>query len=681
MLDKKQWARRHNIVLRHADLRAPLSLGNGSFAFSADITGFQTLKNDYAAPLCTMSERGYHTYPEAASYALNDIEHTEYELYGRKTSYPQRIFPQSEKIYNFLRKNPHKFNLARVFLCAKDGREIKLADITQIHQTLDLYTGKLKSAFNIFGCAAQTFVCCAKSADALCFGIKARGVKIEDILCVKIAFAYPSHKISGADYEKEALHSSILQKTGQNRFCVKRIADCGEPLYYTVINGAGALSAGAPHVFLIKPAGEFFTVAFYFEEPNVFYEPDFIIADSEKHWRRFWLSGGAADFSNAEFQGAFELERRTALSRYLTAAHCAGNLPPAETGHFCNSWYGKFHLEMHLLHAAHFPLWSNADYLERSFEYYFNILDAARQSAASNGFSGARWPKMTDKTGLNAPSTIAPLLIWQQPHIIYMLEITRRTKPAASRRAFMEKYWPLVRETAEFMVSFVLRDGLTGKFFLPPPIIPVQETHAAENVKNPFFELSYWRCALGAAVKWAKRLNAPYANLQNVRDNLSDLPVINGLYPAHENCSDTFCAHNRDHPSMLFSYGLIKDARVNKSIMAKTVRKVLSVWNYSSLWGWDFAMCAMTLARLGQSQAAVETLLMDSPKNAFLANGNNFQIGRDDLPAYYPGNGALLLAVGAIFAGFKRAGGAADIEKQAARGVQTADIYPLPLIN
>ena len=32
-------------------------------------------------------------------------------------------------------------------------------------------------------------------------------------------------------------------------------------------------------------------------------------------------------------------------------------MPPQETGLTCNSWYGKFHLEMHYWHAAHFASW------------------------------------------------------------------------------------------------------------------------------------------------------------------------------------------------------------------------------------------------------------------------------------------------------------------------------------
>ena len=50
---------------------------------------------------------------------------------------------------------------------------------------------------------------------------------------------------------------------------------------------------------------------------------------------------------------------------YLMAIQCAGSLPPQETGLTFNSWYGKFHLEMHWWHGVHFPLWGRAELFEK----------------------------------------------------------------------------------------------------------------------------------------------------------------------------------------------------------------------------------------------------------------------------------------------------------------------------
>ncbi len=40
-IDREALVRRHNVVVRKVDFVAPLTVGNGGFAFTADITGLQ----------------------------------------------------------------------------------------------------------------------------------------------------------------------------------------------------------------------------------------------------------------------------------------------------------------------------------------------------------------------------------------------------------------------------------------------------------------------------------------------------------------------------------------------------------------------------------------------------------------------------------------------------------------
>ena len=60
-------------------------------------------------------------------------------------------------------------------------------------------------------------------------------------------------------------------------------------------------------------------------------------------------------------------------------------------------------------------------------------------------------------------------------------------------------------------------------------------------------------------------------------------------------------------------------------------------------------MVAMTAARLGEPELAIDALFIESPKNTWLRNGHNQQ--RSGLPLYLPGNGALLLAIATMAAG------------------------------
>jgi hypothetical protein len=80
-------------------------------------------------------------------------------------------------------------------------------------------------------------------------------------------------------------------------------------------------------------------------------------------------------------------------------------------------------------------------------------------------------------------------------------------------------------------------------------------------------------------------------------------------------------------------------------------------WQWPDTWGWDFPMTAMTAAKLGEPDLAVDALFMNSPKNEWLPNGHNYQ--RPNLPLYLPGNGGLLAAVAMMAAawnGFPKLG-------------------------
>jgi hypothetical protein len=357
--------------------------------------------------------------------------------------------------------------------------------------------------------------------------------------------------------------------------------------------------------------------------------PEGAFSASADHWAKFWNSGAAIDLSASP-----ELERRVVLSQYLTAIQCAGSLPPQETGLTCNSWFGKFHLEMHFWHAAHFAHWKRPELLARSLDYYVNILPSAGEKARSQGYKGARWPKMTDPSGNDSPSPIGPLLIWQQPHPIILCELAGRS----------EKYREVVFESAEFMADFAHYDAKTDRYILGPPVIPAQENHPPRETWNPTFELEYWDYALEIAQQWRLRAGmSRNPKWDEVRSKLSKPPVKDGVYLAHENCPQTFTERNRDHPSMLYALGVLPGRKVDRETMRRTLKKVFAEWKWEDTWGWDFPGVAMTAASLNEPQLAIEALLMKTPKNEYLPNGHNYQ--RANLPCYLPGNGGLLLAI------------------------------------
>ena len=106
---------RHNPRLTKIDPLSPLSVGNGEFAFTADVTGLQTFPRLYAdaMPLCTMSQWGWHTRPLPSSLQSQTLRPKLYETYGRKVGYHTSSEGQTE-LFNWLRENPHRLHLAQV---------------------------------------------------------------------------------------------------------------------------------------------------------------------------------------------------------------------------------------------------------------------------------------------------------------------------------------------------------------------------------------------------------------------------------------------------------------------------------------------------------------------------------------------------------------------------------------
>src|SRR5215831_6813201 len=151
LIDRKALVTRHNPVLRKFDSLSPLSIGNGEFAFTADITGLQTFPNEYekSMPLCTMSQWGWHTTPLPKRLDPKALRLTQYDTHGRMVGYHSSSEGQTE-LFNWLRENPHRLHLGQIGLVLTKGEgPVSAADISDIEQELDLWTGTLTSRFTL----------------------------------------------------------------------------------------------------------------------------------------------------------------------------------------------------------------------------------------------------------------------------------------------------------------------------------------------------------------------------------------------------------------------------------------------------------------------------------------------------------------------------------------------------
>lgn len=679
-IDRHKLISRHSPVLNKVDVRLPFSLGNGEFTFTADITGLQTFLESYMyTPLCSMTQWGWHSYPVNLDESLLRLK--EFDTYGRSVGYATDAVGQQD-LFDNLRQNPHRLNLGNISLFLnKNDKPLELSDISKPHQVLNMFEGLLASEFTLSGKEVQTQTCVDPVHAAVASKIKSHLLSTGEASVI-FSFPYGSHEKSASDWKNENKHHTIIHSISAKRAVIRRILDGDE--YYTDITFEQnvCFELTGKHRISIIPAENSEQLSFvccFSKTITSGYTFDFEQTKrrAADHWGKFWLKGGVLQLANSDDRRAFELERRIVLSQYLTAIQCSGSVPPAETGLTCNSWYGKFHLEMHYWHAAHFPLWGRPELLEKSLEWYLKILPVAKEIAAKQGYTGARWPKMCDESGRNSPSWIAVLLIWQQPHPIMLAELCYRAHPTKEK---LVKYREMIIETAEFMTSYAHEESISGRYVLGPPLIPVQETHSPHVSKNPAFELEYFRWGLETAVRWLQRLGEPVpAKYSYMAGKLSALPVNYGVYTAHENCPQTFFSKEftGDHPSMLGALGVLPGKGVNHDIMKATLENVIECWDFESMWGWDFPMMAMSCARLGQPSLAIEMLLMDSPKNKYALNGHNPQAEREDLPIYLPGNGALLIATGMMASGWDYDNGmpAPGFPKDSGWLVEAEDIF------
>ncbi len=673
-IDRFALVTRHNVTLTKPDPLTPLSVGNGEFAFTADITGLQTFPayHEKGMPLGTLSQWGWHSLPNPQGYRMADVLE-EYEVAGRKVPYVSGRARSGgySPAADWLRANPHRLDLGRIGLrlTKSDGSAAALEDLANTSQTLDLWTGLLSSRFELEGQSARVSTVCHPTRDLLAIRIESP-LLAQKRLVVSLAFPYGSADWRvAADWKQPDRHTtqmifverapSLATDVARGRTTYEereadftRVLDADRYHVRVAWSQRGRLRVKSQHQYEISSERSQPLEIVSAFTPHEVGGPlpgfDAVRTVAAEHWKRFWMNGGAMDFSACTDPRAAELERRVVLSQYLTAIQCAGSCPPQETGLVHNSWYGKFHLEMHWWHAVHFALWERLPLLERSLIWYRSILTEAEATAKAQGYRGVRWPKMTSRDGRESPSEVGVFLIWQQPHPIYYAELCYR---AHANRQTLEQYRQIVFETADFMASYPVWDEAGERYVLGPALIPAQESYGSTRARNlnPTFELAYWRWALDIAQQWRLRLGLEREPAwDRVIQKLSRPTIRDGVYTGIETPPYTI---TRDHPSMLAAYGFVPATPlIDPNAMKRTLDWVLKTWDWPSTWGWDYPMLAMTAARVGEPEKAVDALFLDSLKNRYLANGHNYQSAR--LPLYLPGNGGLLAAVAMMAAGW-----------------------------
>jgi hypothetical protein len=656
-IDRRALVERHDPHLTAIDPMAPLSVGNGRFAFTADVTGLQSLPDlyhDKGTPTETQARWSWHEDPNPHGYKLADANR-DYTAWGRTVGYPTNTKTAAGQ---WLRENPHLQPLPQIgFVLAGAGaRKLTAADVTGVDQRLDMWRGRLDSRVRLLGQPVSVSSAVDPDSDTLALRIRSP-LLASGRIAVRIDLPYgytmADHHNPPLDWSHPDGHRTTVLAQTDHTLVLEHVRDAAR--YALTLASGTPLTIAHPgaHVFEIAPrSGDTLelTISFAREGRPPAHEAAAVVQASGAYWERFWRSGAAVDFSGSTDPRAAELERRVVLSQYLTAIQLGDTTPASESGLTTSTWYGKHHTEMVWWHTAHFALWGRPEFTARTLDWFRRTLPQARAVAQERGLQGARWMKMTGPEGRESPGG-NPLIVWNQPHSLHLAELLYRDNPT---RATLERYRDLVFETAQCMASMLHWDAANKRYVLGPPLWIAQEIYDQRTSMNPTYELSYWARGLEIAQEWRERLGlARDPDWENKRTHLSALPQKDGKYVALESHPDTWdnIDSRHDHPSFLMALGQLPGDGVDRETMRRTLHAVLASWDWKTkIWGWDYPMIAMTAARLGEPEAAVGVLLKsDGPNNGYTQAGHN---PNTKLPVYLPGNGALLAAVAMMAGGW-----------------------------
>lgn len=652
-IDRQALVSRHDVVIHAADPMGAMAVGNGNFAFNFDVTGLQSFPEYYVKtmPLGILSDWGWHRFPNPGGYSLGNYPMRTIGKNGRDFVFPSASTSHPSPAAAYLRSNPQRFGLGRIGLemTRADGSPAAITDLGGIDERLDLWGGVVTSAFTVDGSPVRVKTAVHPDRDEV-------GVTVESPLIasghlkIRIAFPY-APQVFGPDYQDwthPELHRTVMTPRGESGADFARVMDDTRYSVRMKWSAGATLTETGSHQYLLGGAGDRLELTAWFSPDNITAEADSATAVEEAsrdHWKSYWMSGGAIDLAGTADPRAAELERRIILSEYLMAVHDAGPLPPQETGLGANSWFGKFHMEMYWWHAAHWALWGRPGILEKSLFNLKKLMPPGEAMAKREGCLGVKWAKMTGPDGEESPSGVGPVLVWQQPHPIYLAELVWRSH---RDKATLERYREIVFKTADYMATFVDYDSARKQYVLGPGLNSADEKHTdlAHNL-NPTMELAYWKWGLETAQQWRIRLGfAPDPRWQDVIDHLATPIVRNGIYPAMEIPVET-----RASNMTTFMYGVLPDRGIDKDAMRNTLHAVSTTDGLRESVTWGTAMMAMTAARLDEPDRAIQLLVGQYNQNPFRPSG--YTVRRpDQTPMYMPANGGWLAAAAMMAAGW-----------------------------
>jgi hypothetical protein len=211
-IDRYALVTRHNIKNSQIDPLSSLTVGNGEFAFTTDITGMQSFFDYYenGISLGTQSQWGWHSFPNPEKYSLEDVK----KMYWNGSDSISYVFQftndtndRKNKTSDWLRENPHRLHLGLIGLELLDSglAVCIIEDVQSPVQELNLWTGELTSSFRIGGELVEISTLCHQQLDMVSFRISSELIK-SGRLRITINFPYARHEKFNPGYDLTAIN-------------------------------------------------------------------------------------------------------------------------------------------------------------------------------------------------------------------------------------------------------------------------------------------------------------------------------------------------------------------------------------------------------------------------------------------------------------------------------------------
>lgn len=369
-IDRHAVVSHYNPARNASSTTTPMQVGNGNFAFGADVTGLQTFQ-----PFAIMSSWGWKNDSLPPGRILNDMltyKGTSLDNHGRNVTY---MYDGVADIQQWLISNPNRVNLGRVGLLFLDSSgdvlNVTESDLGNKTQKLDLWAGEIISEFTFNSTKVSVKTICAQDVDVV-------GVQVVSSLVsegklglfldfpwsdgsVKFSAPFVGRFNATSNHTTSLIQASSLPKGAQ------------AGVLHTIVNNSFVTTVGGSkfnisrdspetHRYSINPAkgsSEIsLSISYALQSPD--YVPDFktVRQSSLKGWESFWTDGGFIDvYTGSTDPRADELQRRIILSSYLMRVNEAGDYPPQEVGYLsvllalpsenvhsvwtCKQWVGR----------------------------------------------------------------------------------------------------------------------------------------------------------------------------------------------------------------------------------------------------------------------------------------------------------------------------------------------------